>query len=210
MVAARVPRYFTPEEYLTIERKAEFKSEYLCGEIYAMAGGSPSHGEIGANVIRELSYELKTSPCHTFTSDVKVRTDVAGLYSYPDVSIVCGEPQFHDENNDVLTNPKLIVEVLSRDTEAYDRGKKFDMYQHLESLTDYLLVSQDEPVVTHYTKQDNGTWLRAVHEGMAAVVDIQSIGCKLSLAEVYLKIEFPKTKPAIWSDPRHGMSKLDR
>src|SRR5579872_3485343 len=151
-------RYFTPEEYLTLERAADFKSEYLHGQIYAMAGGTPQHGAIALHAGSELRAQLKGASCQVFPSDVKVRTTPSGLFAYPDVSVVCGKLQYHDERRDVLTNPILIVEVLSNSTEAYDRGRKFWQYRQVETLTDYLLIAQREPSIDHYAKQSDGRW----------------------------------------------------
>jgi Uma2 family endonuclease len=190
-VHAPQKRFYTPEEYLSLERNSEFKSEYLQGEIYAMAGGSPEHGAITVNLSREISLQLKGRPCQVFSSDVRVRTTPSGLFAYPDLSVVCGELVFHDEKRDVLTNPVLLVEALSDSTEAYDRGRKFFQYRQIETLTDYLLVSQKEPYIDHYTKQADGRWLLTPVMGLEAILPIPSLGCTLLLSEVYDKITFP-------------------
>jgi len=191
MVAVQQNPHYTPEEYFASEREAEFKSEYLNGEIYAMAGSSPEHSTITVNVSGELRAQLKGKPCRVFSSDMKVRTDADGLFSYPDVSVVCGEPRFHDEHRDVLVNPTLIVEVLSPSTERFDRGRKFAQYQQIESLTDYLLVAQDEPRVEHYVRQEGGRWLLSTATGREDTLHLASIGCTLPLSEVYDKVDFP-------------------
>ncbi|HLK59669.1 MAG TPA: Uma2 family endonuclease [Chthonomonadaceae bacterium] len=182
---------YTPEEYLALERSADTKSEYFEGEIRAMAGGTPQHGAITVNISSELRMQLKGKPCQVFSSDVKVRTRPDGLFTYPDVSVVCGALQFHDEREDVLTNPCVIVEVLSDSTEAEDRGRKFFQYRQIETLTDYLLVSQKEPLIDYYEKQEDGRWLLASVVGLESSLTLDSVGCVLALSEVYDKIQFP-------------------
>jgi Uma2 family endonuclease len=185
------PRKFTPEEYLILERGADFKSEYYYGEIYAMAGGSPQHGAIAINLGSEVRASLKGKPCQAFSSDLKVRTRPDGLFAYPDVSVVCGELQFHDAAKDVVTNPTVIFEVLSESTEAYDRGRKFQDYQLIETLTDYVMISQNEPCIEHYVRKPNDKWLLTTTKGLQGQVFIASIECTLLLSEVYDKIDFP-------------------
>lgn len=183
-------RLFTPEEYLALEREADYKSEYLDGLIYAMAGSSPEHSAITANAVINIGGQLLDRPCQVFSSDMKVRTALRGLYAYPNLSIVCGEPQFHDEKRDVLVNPIVIVEVLSDAMEAYDRGKKFIQYRLLESLKDYVLIAQDAPYVEHYERQTDNEWLLTTASGLEGCLYIASIDCTLSLAGVYRNIRF--------------------
>jgi Uma2 family endonuclease len=193
--------YYTVEEYLALERESEERHEYLDGQIYAMAGESLAHGDISVNLVRELSSQLRGGPCRVLSKDMKVRSgpfpktrrQTRGLFSYPDVVIVCGEPQLHDEYRDVLLNPQVIIEVLSPSTEAFDRGEKFLRYRtYLESLTDYLVVAQNKPLVEHFTRQPNGQWLIAVAvTDPAGSVALTSIGCRLHLGEVYDRIVFP-------------------
>lgn len=190
-----IPSY-TPEEYLVLEREADTKHEYLDGQIYAMAGASPVHNQICFNIIGEIHGQLKGTPCFGYTSDQKIRTDPLDLFTYPDITIVCGEPKFHDDKQDVILNPKVIIEVLSPTTEAYDRGEKFARYQQLKSLTDYILVAQDKPRVEHYVRQKGKKpWLYSIEHEMTASVGIDSIGCKLKLADVYDRIVFPPPRP---------------
>jgi len=192
MVAQRQHKTFvTPEEYLERERTAEFKSEYLDGEVFAMAGGSPTHSALIFNIGGILSPQLRGGPCRGFSSDTKVGADAAGLYSYPDLSVACGELRFIGERQDVLANPVLLVEVLSPSTEAYDRGKKFARYQQITSLTDYLLVAQDEARIEHFARQPDGRWLLTTAAGSDAALPIASLGVTLPLAEVYERITFP-------------------
>src|SRR5436853_7901529 len=156
---------YTVEEYLALEREAEERHEYLDGFIYAMAGESPNHGAICVNLVAQLHNQLRGTPCQVFSKDMKVRSGpipktrytTKGLFSYPDLLIVCGELQFHDKHQDVLLNPTVIIEVLSPTTEAFDRGKKFRRYRmHIPTLTDYIVVSQDRPLIEHFARQDNG------------------------------------------------------
>src|SRR3954470_16904967 len=190
MAAPARDRYFTPEEYLAQERKAEFKSEYIAGQVVAMTGASREHNLITANILRVLSSQLLDRPCEAYVSDmrVRVRTGVAGkaggpgMYTYPDLTVVCGDPRFEDEQVDTLLNPTLIVEVLSPSTEAYDRGAKFGYYRQLSSLREYLLVAQDKMLVEHFVREDDG-WLLTETGDPGAVVHLPSIGCHLPLAE---------------------------
>jgi Uma2 family endonuclease len=195
---------YTVEEYLALERKSEERHEYLDGEIYAMAGESPDHGTICFNIAGQLSPQLRGTHCKGFIKDTKVRSGPApkpfrspkGLYSYPDVLVVCGEMQFHDEYRDGLLNPTVIIEVLSPATEAFDRGEKWMRYQTwLPSLTEYLLVSQSNPLIEHYRRQPDGTWLYSLVSGLEGSVSLTSINCTLRLADVYDRIVFPVEPP---------------
>jgi Uma2 family endonuclease len=181
---------YTSEEYLALDRAAEFKSEYHAGEIFAMAGASEEHNIISLNVASELRVRLRGGRCRPFSADMRVSVGGADLYAYPDVVVVCGERQFADGRRDVLLNPTLIVEVLSPTTEAYDRGGKFEGYRHLESLQEYLLIAQDRAHVEQYTRQPDGRWLLAEAGGLAAVLHLPSIGCDLALADVYEGVSF--------------------
>jgi Uma2 family endonuclease len=183
--------YITPQQYLEMERQAETKSEYFAGEIFAMSGGTRQHSLIGGNVIGELGPQLRDRPCEVYTSDMKVRV-TEEHYAYPDVTIVCGEARFADEENDVLLNPTLIVEVLSPTTEAWDRGGKFEQYQQRESLQEYVLIAQDRPRIERFARQDDDEWLLTVRNGPEATITLPSIGCELALSEVYRKVTFPE------------------
>ena len=180
--------YLSPQEYLAVERKASFKSEYLDGGCYAMAGASPRHNRITANLIIRLGVELGHGPCQVFPSDLKVRAS-ATRYFYPDVSVICGPLQYADEDQDVVLNPTVIIEVLSETTSLYDRGKKFFAYQGIPSLKEYLLGAQDEFVVEQYTRQEKDAWLYLKTEGLQGSVRLPSIGATLSLSEVYARVD---------------------
>ena len=180
--------FLTEEQYLEIERKAEFKSEYFQGEMFAMAGAVEAHNLLVGNLITVFNVQLRARGCRSYPSDMRVQVGKARMCTYPDVSVVCDEPQFLDNRRDNLLNPGLIVEVLSPSTEAYDRGRKFDHYKTIDSLKEYLLVSTDRIHADLYTRQADG-WLLNSADGPQDSLDLQSIGCRLSLAELYAGIE---------------------
>ncbi len=179
--------YISPEEYLALERRAEYKSEYVDGVMYAMAGGSERHNLIAGNLIAELNVHLRNAPCKVYPSDLKVRVPSSKRFFYPDVSVVCGEVQFADDERDVVLNPSLVVEVLSDSTAAFDRGKKFQSYQQIESLQECLLVSQDEYIVEHYLRQANGHWLYTKVSGLEAMIGLPTLKLQLALSDIYSK-----------------------
>lgn len=186
-----VPRiYLTPAEYLAFERQSEIKHEYFRGELFAMAGASRQHVRIAVNVTILLGNQLKRRGCDVFNSDMRVKVSPTGLYTYPDLVVVCGRARFEDRELDTLLNPTVVVEILSNSTEAYDRGEKFAQYRTLETLTDYLLISQDRALVERFTRQESGLWLFSDSIGLDAVMPIESIQCQLPLVEVYDRVEF--------------------
>jgi Uma2 family endonuclease len=191
MSTATKKRY-TPEEYLALEREAPHKSEYHQGEIFAMAGASPAHNIIVANLLRELGNQLKGGPCIPFASDLRVKIERTGLYTYPDVTILCGEARFDDERRDTLLNPTVIVEVLSESTKNYDRGVKFGHYRTLDSLKDYLIIDQEKPHAELHRPQADGTWSIRDFDGLEMVVPLASINCQVTLSEIYEKVGFEK------------------
>ena len=188
-MSSQADKRYTAEEYLALERQAECKSEYCAGDIFAMAGASRWHNLIVANVIRELSLQLKGRPCTTYPSDMRVKISPTGLYTYPDITVVCSEAQFEDTQQDTLLNPTLIVEVLSESTEAYDRGGKFAHYRKLTSLMEYVLIAQTKPHVEHYVRQPDNRWLLAEADSLHQTLHLPSIDCHLVLAEVYDKVD---------------------
>jgi len=192
MTSAPVQKsYLTAEEYLALERQAETKSEYIDGEMVAMTGGTSWHSLVTLNVGGELRQQLKQRPCLVYSGDLRVRIPGTGDYVYPDITVVCGEPLFEDGQRDILLNPTLIVEVLSPSTESYDRGRKFELYQTIGSLKEYVLVAQDRSRVEHYLRQDGHVWLYTDVNGIDSSVSFASIGCQVPLAEVYDKVTFP-------------------
>lgn len=188
MSAAAKLKYLMPEEYLAIERQAEFKSEYVDGVMYAMAGGSPGHSVVSVNVTSELHFQLKKSACRVFNSDQRVRVPSKRKYLYPDVTVVCDQPQFADDEKDVLLNPLLIVEVLSDSTEKYDSRRKFLFYQEIESFREYLLVDQAAPLVQHFVKQPDGGWLCTRIEGLDKTIALSTVNCTIALSDIYAKV----------------------
>jgi Uma2 family endonuclease len=190
---------FTVEQYLALERAAEERHEYFDGEIVAMAGEKLPHGIISTNVIGQFVVQLKGTPCLVVTKDTKVRSGLGiasgrstrGMFSYPDILVICGEAEFFDEHHDVIMNPTAIVEVLSKSTELFDRGKKFQRYRAWNTtLQDYVLVSQTEPFVEHFHRQADGTWQMREAIDLDALVVLASISCTLKLADVYDRIKF--------------------
>lgn len=186
---AAEPNQLSVAEYLRLERQAETRNEYLNGQMVAMTGASRRHNLIVVNLLRELGNQLKHRPCELFPSDLRVRIPSANVYTYPDASVVCGDPIVEDEYNDTLLNPTLIIEVLSPSTASYDRGKKLRWYQSLESLSEILLISQDMPVIEQLVRQGDD-WIFRTAEGLEAVLPLPSIQAELALAEVYHKISF--------------------
>jgi Uma2 family endonuclease len=185
----------TPEEYLARERDAADRHEYYHGEVFAMSGGTPDHSLIISNVNGELRARLKGKPCRVYDSNLRIRIPRTTLYTYPDVSVICGDRQFDplDTRRETVTNPTLIVEVLSPSTEAWDRGGKFQNYRQIESLREYVMVASDKPLVETYLRQQEGTWVLNAIGGLEARARLVSLGVELDLAEVYSGVQFPAT-----------------
>jgi Uma2 family endonuclease len=204
-MASRQEKLYTPEEYLALERESETKHEYLAGRIYAMSRGTTSHARIIGNVHGLLHAQLRGRPCETFTDALMVRVDETGLHTYPDVSALCGEARLAAEEPGVLLNPSVLVEVLSKSTEGYDRGEKFAHYQRIPTLREYVLVAQDRMRVERFTRTDDGgSWLLTRFEGSDAVVELPSIGCVLRVGDLYERVELPPARPlrAVYEDAR--------
>jgi len=184
--------FVTPEEYLAAERKAERRSEYLNGEVFAMAGASRRHVQISGNLITTLNNQLKGRDCDVYATELRVRVNPKGnyLYAYPDVSVVCGESKFEDERFDTLLNPKVIIEILSPSTEPFDRGKKFTLYRQIDSLAEYLLIAQDETRVEQYVRQPGGDWVLSERTGLDDAVTLPSLGLNLKLSDIYYRVSF--------------------
>jgi Uma2 family endonuclease len=181
--------FLTEEEYLAIERQAEFRSEFFNGEMFAMTGATRRHNRIVTNLVTALDNQLRDRPCNVYSSDMRVRVTSTGLYTYPDVVVTCGEEEFADDEQDTLLNPSVIFEVLSDSTEAYDRGKKFEHYQNIESLSTYVLVAQKAPRIERFVRQEGGrAWVYTETHEADATVGIETIGCRLGLENVYAKV----------------------
>jgi Uma2 family endonuclease len=200
---------YTIEEYLALDRESEERYEYLDGDIYAMAGESPEHGAICMNLSISIGSQVRGTPYQAFAKDMKVRSGhlplpgspMKGLFSYPDLVVVCGAMQFHDQFRDVLLNPTLIIEVLSPSTEAFDRGEKFRRYRTwLPILQDYLLVAQDKPLIDHYHRVEENKWELVSVEGLEASLHLESMHCTLRLADEYDRIIFPTEDPDLIQD----------
>lgn len=187
-MSRQVKTYITPEEYLAIERAAEYKNEYVSGEIFSMTGASRKHNLIAGNIYGELREQLKGKPCEAYPGEMRVKAPAARSYVYPDVVVVCSEPQFEDGYFDTLLNPTLVVEVLSKSTESYNRLAKSASYRTIESLVEYLLVAQEEYRVEQYVKQADGRWLLSDVRSFDSAIDLGSIGCSLALPDVYDRI----------------------
>ena len=187
--------WISPAEYLRQERAASFKSEYVNGQIYAMAGASPNHVRISLGVTNSLYNQLRGKGCEPFAQDTRVRIPETSLYTYPDVLVACPPLEYDDNLKDTLTNPVVIIEVLSPSTEAYDRGDKWAHYQRLTSLRDYVLVSQDRPRVEHYTRTSEGDWLFHIAEGLSASITLSSVDCTLLLSDLYERLTFDTPPP---------------
>jgi Uma2 family endonuclease len=188
-MSRQVKTYITPEEYLAFERTAETKNEYVNGEIFAMTGASRKHNPIAGNIFGELREQLKGKPCEAYPGEMRVKAPPARAYVYPDV-VVCGEPQLEDDYFDTLLNPTLVVEVLSKSTESYNRLAKSAYYRTIESLSEYLLVAQEEYRVEQYIRQDDARWLLSDVRSLESVIEMKSIGCSLTLRDIYDRISF--------------------
>jgi Uma2 family endonuclease len=192
-MASQPKTYYSPEEYLALERSCETKHEYYNGEIFAMGGASKQHVLIVTNVVVELGSELKEGPCAVYSTDLRVQVAPSGLYTYPDVIVLCDEPRFSDEQEDTLLNPALIIEVLSESTKDYDRGGKFEQYRTIDSFVEYLLIAQDRPHIEHHTRQPDGTWILHETNSLESTIQLKSVPCSLRIADIYAKIDFPAT-----------------
>lgn len=179
----------SPSEYLALEREAEIKHEYYAGEMFAMAGASREHNAIGVSLTQLLANALQPGGCEIYASDMRLKVDRTGLYTYPDAVVTCAAPQFEDDRFDTLLNPQAVFEILSESTEKY-RGKKFGHYRQIDSLIDYVLVSQEEPLVEVYTRQDDGTWKLAIAKGLETSITVPSIDIPLRLADLYARVRF--------------------
>ncbi len=188
-------RTMLPADYLAFERaQTDAKHEYLDGEITAMSGASVEHNLIAVNVITALRSQMRGRPCNVFGGDMRVKVSATGLYTYPDISALCGERQLEDDAFDTLLNPSVIIEILSPSTEAYDRGVKFAHYQRIASLQVYALIAQDKGRIEIYQRQENDNWLYSAMEGLDAKVSLDVIGCELTTADVYEGVIEPENQ----------------
>ena len=185
-----LPKTFhTPQEYLELERKAEYKSEYYNGEIFAMSGASRRHNAIAWQLQLLVAQHLRGRGCQGYNSDTRLLIQQSGLYTYPDLAVTCGEPQYSDAKLDTLLNPTLIVEILSPSTEGYDRGRKARMYREMPSLRELLLIDQDRFEVELHRRGENGQWMILNAVGLDSAIELASIGYTLHLAELYERVK---------------------
>lgn len=190
MAIPETARRLTEAEYLAIERAADFKSEFFDGEMFAMAGGTPMHSLIATNLAGEVRSKLKGRPCVPFNSDLRLKVVATGLYTYPDLSVVCGPLEFAGEEDDDVVNPTVLAEVLSDSTEAYDRGKKFEHCRQIPTLQEYLLVSQKEPRIEQFLREGSGEWRLREAAGLEAHLELPSLKITVALAEVFANVKF--------------------
>jgi Uma2 family endonuclease len=190
-MAANPERRYTLEEYLELDRTSEERLEFWDGEVFCMSGGSEWHYEIESNIHSFLKTSLRARGCRVFTGNVRIKVPSAPPYRYADVSAVCGKAEFEEIGGvDALTNPQIIIEVLSPSTEAYDRGEKFTHYKSIPTLREYLLVAQHRPHVTRLYKQDDGKWIHTEADELTATLTLDSLGCDLPLSEIYQGVSF--------------------
>jgi Uma2 family endonuclease len=178
-------------EYLEMERRSPRKHEFLAGEVFAMAGGSQMHSLLATNLTRELGNRLKNGPCRVYNSDMRLKVEATEYYAYPDAQVACAERRFEGEKQDVLLNPKIIVEVFSDSTAGVDHSQKFWHYRHIESFQEYLLVSQDAWLIEHYVRQPNGGWLMDIAEGKDGILRLPTIQAEIPLTEIYSETDLP-------------------
>ena len=178
----------TQAEYLQLDRQSEFRHEFLAGEVMAMTGASRRHNLITVNLAAALSEQLRHRPCEVYASDMRVKVSSQRLYAYPDVIVVCGTPCFEDDVNDTLLNPTILIEVLSKSTEAYDRGLKFESYRGLESLQEFLLIAQSKCQIEHYRRQSDNRWILTETNDPAGLIVLDSIAGQLAVEQIYLKV----------------------
>ena len=186
----RQKEYYTPEEYLALEETADYRSEYYRGEIFAMSGGSANHNRIARNVLTTLSIAFEDKPCEAFITDMRLLVKENGLYTYPDIMVVCGGLEFVEGRTDTLTNPIVIVEVLSQSTEGYDRGAKFELYRALETLQDYVLIDQAKVHVECFHKMKDGRWILTEFNELEATLQLEAVGVDISLSQIYRRVEW--------------------
>ncbi|MGH7577143.1 MAG: Uma2 family endonuclease [Longimicrobiales bacterium] len=186
-MSSRPAPWISAEEYLQFERSSEQRHEYFAGQVFPMPGGSRKHNLIVGNLIIEIGMQLRGRPCEVYPSTMRVRIPATGLYTYPDVTVLCKTPRLEDSHNDTLLNPTLLIEVLSPSTERYDRGRKAEHYRRIDSLEEYLLVSQGELRIERYARHSDERWLLTEASGIEASLELRSIDCVLALRDVYHK-----------------------
>ena len=182
-------RYYSPEEYLALEEAADYKSEYIDGQIFPRAGGSTNHNRIAGNFYAQLNFAFKTQNYEVFMSDVRLWIPKQRIYTYPDVMIVDGEPDYYNDRTDTITNPQVIVEVLSKSTEGYDRSKKFQYYRTMPTFEEYLLIDQTKIYIEHFYKTNNKRWSFYEYDESDDAIALSSVSFQISIADVYNKVK---------------------
>ena len=181
--------FYSADEYLVLEENADYRSQFYNGEIFAMAGASRRDNTVASNTLANLHFQLRNRDCEIYSSDMRVKISET-LYTYPDIVIVCGEPQIEKKRGENLLNPVVLVEVLSPSTEKFDRGDKAQLYRSMPSLKEYVLIAQDKPYIEHYIRQENGGWLYTEISEMSDSLKFPTIECEVSLSEIYAKVDF--------------------
>lgn len=190
-------KYVTAEAYFQQEDTTEYRNEYYCGDVFVMTGGTPNHNRISLNVAGLLNAQFKGGLCEAFTIDLRVEVEKGVHYAYPDVVVVCGEMNLADGRSDTITNPVVIMEVLSESTRDYDRGSKFTAYRNIETLTDYLLIDQNRFHIEYFSKESDGTWRLREYFGTEEPIEIKSIGAKLPIGAIYERVSFMLKKSGL-------------
>ncbi len=180
---------YNAEEYLALEESADYRSQFYYGEIFAMAGASRRHNTVAMNTASNLHFQLRTRPCEIYQNDMRVKV-FTDFYTYPDIEIVCGEPQIEKKHGENLLNPLVIIEVLSPSTEKFDRGEKARLYRLMPSLEEYILISQDKTHIEHFVRQANGGWLLTELSEMSDVLELPTVSCQVNLSDIYAKVDF--------------------
>jgi len=183
-------RYYSVEEYLALEEAADYKSEYIDGEIFPMAGGSTNHNQIALNFSTELNFAFKKLDYRVFMSDVRLWIPKKRIYTYPDVMVVCGKPEYYNNRTDTITNPRVIIEVFSASTKGYDRSKKFEGYRMIPTVQEYLLLDQNRRYIEHFSKMDNNRWSFAEYNESDETIALSSISFEIAVADIYNKVNF--------------------
>jgi Uma2 family endonuclease len=193
MAQASPARALTVQEYLDLERAADFRSEFFDGEMFAMAGGTITHSGVSVNLTLALGTALKRAGnCRLFDKDLRIKIEATGLFTYPDLSVVCGKPVAAEDDENSVVNPSLLAEVLSDSTEGYDRGRKFEHYRQIPTLREYLLVNQHEPRLELFIRQADDSWILRVAKGLEATLPFPGLGVAIRLADVYADVDFPR------------------
>jgi len=183
-------KYFTPAEYLAMEEAAEVRHEYYQGEIYAMAGAFPNHNRIVRNFGSELSLALKGTNCEAFMNEQRLWIQAKGLFTYPDIMVICGKLEFYENRKDTVINPLLIVEVLSDSTQKYDRGEKFEFYHSLPTFQEYILINQHKAHVQQYYLETPNQWISKEYNHLTDILKLAKINFQISLQDIYYRVEF--------------------